>query len=39
MVILELTTSRRRSSRDGHYRTIEVQAQNQEGLRIHSRKG
>jgi Ca-activated chloride channel family protein len=24
---------------DGHYRTIEVQAQNQKGLRIHSRKG
>jgi Ca-activated chloride channel homolog len=25
--------------RDGHYRTIEVQAQNQKGLRIRSRKG
>jgi Ca-activated chloride channel family protein len=24
---------------DGHYRTIEVQAQNQKGLRIRSRKG
>ena len=24
---------------DGHYRTIEVQAQSQKGLRIHSRKG